>query len=149
MEFNKTFRDGGEGIKVTGRLRIFKNGILAVEKNNLVVTGGINMIVDAMDNDIPRPAYCAVGSDGTASTPSMTALGTELFRKAFDTTNRPYPSWQTVTTFNPGEGTGIWEEIGMFDQAVAGTMFNRVVVNFTKISTDSVVVVFDISFAAI
>jgi len=148
MKFHETFTSPGESIKVRGRLRIYRNGVLEVDKQNLVVTSGINILVDAIDASGVYPAYCAVGSDGTASTPSMTALGAELFRKAFDTTNRPYPAWQTVTTFAPGEGTGLWEEIGMFTLPVAGAMFNRVVVNFTKLSTDTVIVAFDISFAA-
>lgn len=104
------------------------------EKHNLVVNSGLDWIREfGFDSVNPtalaRMSHIAVGDDATPETNADTALLSELFRQAF-TAVTGYAAGGTgvctlVTTLAAGDGTGAITEVGVFNDAAAGEMWNR------------------------
>ena len=110
------------------------------EFHNLVVTTGCEIIASQLsDGLIAKPNYMAIGSGTAEPTKSDTTLGSELHRNPFisnATRNGAQVTYKAL--FGAGEGTGAVTEVGIFNDASAGTMLNRAtfaVVN--KAPTDS------------
>ena len=110
------------------------------EFHNLVVTTGCEIIASQLsDGLIAKPNYLALGSGTVEPKKTDKALGAELHRNQFTVNgNRNGAQVTYKAVFGAGEGTGAVTEVGIFNDASAGTMLNRAtfaVVN--KAPTDS------------
>lgn len=121
-----------ESVAFTGKvvIRQFNADMQLVDEHvthNLVVTSGKNWIANLIGAKSPAAmGYMAVGTGATAPAAGDTALGAELGRTTVST---PTVSGNQVTfsaSFAPGNGTGAWQEAGLFNASSAGTMLARV-----------------------
>lgn len=115
-----------DALNVKGWLTIKdEDGNVLVDKQNLVVNGGLAFLANALVAASSSPfTHIAVGSGTTAASAGQTALVTELGRVAF--TYTVAGSSVTLTaSFNAGVATGTWNEAGIFNAASAGTMYAR------------------------
>ena len=126
---------------VTLILRDFEGRIKEKKEfHNLVVTTGCELIASRLSvQDILPPSHMAIGSGTVAPTKADKKLGSELHRNPFisnATRNGAQVTYKAL--FGAGQGTGAVTEVGIFNDASAGTMLNRAtfaVVN--KAPTDS------------
>jgi len=92
---------------------------------NLIVDSGYDFVCDVMGNST-QPAdmgYIAIGQGTTAFTAGDTALYNESTRKANSYSHTAgTKTYESVSTFNAGEGTGSITESGLFNDSTAGTM---------------------------
>ena len=122
-----------EGLDITGKLVVKKNGEVVREIPNVVVNAGKGYVADRMKNSTTVMNAMAVGtSDASSSDATKTALvGTELGRvSSSNFTTTVSTSARTVTyqgTFGTGTGTGSIKEAGIFNSTTAssGTMLCR------------------------
>lgn len=120
-------------INLEGKFQILKNGKVIYEKNNLIVSVGRNFLFDRLkDNSSDYLDYIAVGTGTTAPVLSDIALETELSRKQATNKTATTSSFVIETDFGPAEAIGVWREAGIFNASIAGIMFNRVAINYTK-----------------
>ena len=123
---------------------------------NLVVNDGLDWIADYAFlgcNPTTQPdgmCFIAIGTDGTAVTATDSALGAELVRETFETITTGGTGVVTYdVTFAAGVGTGAITEAGTFNDASAGTMFNRVAFSaVNKTASDTLKVSCAISFTS-
>jgi len=98
-----------------------------VERTNLIVNVGLNMVRDALDTaafdaEIKR---VALGTSNTAPAMTDTQLGAEIFRKVVTSTSTPaVGQLQTVWYIAPAEAVAAIEEIGWFAGVAAGAAAN-------------------------
>lgn len=87
---------------------------------NTVTTAGKNAIMDQLlaSPTLGKPTHMGVGT----STPTGTALGTELDRNALTSKTRSSNVVTMVGDWAAGDGTGAITEAGVFDAASAGNM---------------------------
>lgn len=125
-----------EGTRMTGVLSmklIGEDGKVKDERilRNIIVDDGFDFACDALGKSAGRPPvmeYIAIGDSATTETVSDATLGNELDRKLSTyahTSGIGSKVYTHTVTFDPGEGTGSVVESGMFNDAVAGDMFNR------------------------
>lgn len=122
-----------EKLKFTGEVTIRRyneiSGELLEEKviKNLVVTAGINWIIDRLKNTPAIMSHLAVGTNTAAAAAGNTALGAELTRVALTSST---PSAGTITyiaSLPAGTATGALTEAGLFNAPTGGTMMARTV----------------------
>lgn len=122
-----------EKLKFTGEVTIRRyneiSGELLEEKviKNLVVTAGINWIIDRLKNTPAIMSHLAVGTNTAAAAAGNTALGAELTRVALTSST---PSAGTITyiaSLPAGTATGALTEAGLFNAPTEGTMMARTV----------------------
>ena len=114
---------------------------------NILVTAGIasllNLLTGAGDTAFSNAnAYTGVGDSTTGSSVGQTDLqaATNKLRKAMNATYPALsaPTIQFQSTFGSSEGNYVWNEVGIFNAAAAGTMLNRAVQSLgTKTSGSS------------
>lgn len=141
------------GLALKGKITLtHTNGltgeVTTFEKGNLIVQVGKNFVANALIAASASPFVAlAVGSSATAPASGDTALGSELARVAFGSAAAAANVVTVSSTFNPGVGTGAWQEAGLFNNATSGgTMFSHVtfsVVN--KGSLDTITVTWQIT----
>jgi len=142
-----------ESLGIRGKVEIFRQTNSgwekAYEKDNLVVNGGLELIVDHL-KDISKPVltHIAVGTGATPVQPTDTILQTELLRKPIDDIDTIVNVLTAETLFENYEAVGLWKETGMFTQASGGIMFNRVNIDFNKTTADVVKVKFTVTTSA-
>jgi len=123
-----------------------------------LTTAGRNAIAQAIIDDSFTPfdntnAYLGVGDSTTAFNASQTDLvaGSNKLRKAMEATY-PQRSTNVLTfrsSFGPSDANYAWEEIGVFNASLSGTMLCRVVQNHgTKANTDTWVLTHVVTLAA-
>lgn len=114
--------------KIKGEVYAHLNGVQVAHIKNLVVNGGLNQALHCLFGNQLAITHIGVGTNATAPEPTQTALlGPLSPRRAFDTVpNIVANSCTVVSTFQPGEATGIINEAGLFSALTAGTMFSRV-----------------------
>ncbi|MEM6263407.1 MAG: hypothetical protein AAGI38_12920 [Bacteroidota bacterium] len=117
-----------------------------VRAKNSIVQSGRDLVAKLFINETITPvSHLAIGTGNTAVAPGDTALGTELFRKAINPVDPTIDL--TVTTDNKirvrltaeldfNEGNGNLTEAGLFNDATAGVMYNRVVFPSVQKTTD-------------
>lgn len=108
-----------------------------LHKDNLVVDVGFDLIADSLAAPAGRPAvlsHIAIGTNNTAVTTADTALGTESDRQAATYSHVPGTKVFTMTSSHTGLTAAI-VEAGMFNDGVAGSMFDRVVFPVINISS--------------
>jgi len=143
-----------DDIKIKGKIIIFKkdkyNELIKVyEKNNLVVDTGLNFLVQKLDGDsIADMGWIAVGTDSTPVVATDTTLGVEILRKAFVDTDTVNNLWRAEAQFDVGEAVANWKEAAIFNASSGGIMFNRVNIDFDKLTDETVIVRFEITFNA-
>ena len=109
--------------------------------HNTVVNGGFDLVCDLLANGTTRPnplGYVAMGTSSTATTTSMTALGSQWGNRVATT----YSHTTATTNFtlsctipaHTGSAVNLTES-GIFNAATSGTMFNRV--TFTAIGKEA------------
>ena len=129
-----------------------------VIKHNRVVDGGLACIASLLagsendDNFIDRPQYLAIGSESNDVKSSDDSLVNELYRKKCDRVERQDNTVQFTTTYQPNEPDNeriTIREVGLFDKATDGTMFNRCVFSqIAKYRSDTVIVKYLLTIAA-
>lgn len=99
------------------------------EKNNLVVTGGLTLLLQRLGGSGNALTHIGLGSGTTPPDNADTDLQTSIVRRVFDT-----PGGSVVGTtitfyclFPAGTGTGTITEAGLFNALSGGTMFSRIV----------------------
>jgi len=98
-----------------------------VEKSNLIVTTGVNAIVDQLvaSPSLGKPTHMAIGTGGTSPAAGQTSLTTELDRNALTSKNRSGAVLTMVGDWAAGDGTGAITEAGVFDASSSGNMHSR------------------------
>lgn len=121
-----------EGLDITGKLVIKKNGKVVREVKNLVVNAGKGYVADRMKTNSTVMNAMAVGtSDQAAAADDQALVGTELGRVSGATnfTTNVSTANRTVTysgNFGTGVGTGSIKEAGIFNNTTSGgTMLCR------------------------
>lgn len=110
--------------------------------NNLVVQTGRNFIADRIISSTkPVMTHMAVGTDNNSADLLDTALGTELYRQAFDSATRNENVVTFVTTYAPGDATGPITEAGIFNDATAGEMLCRTEFNVVNKAVDDTMII--------
>lgn len=144
------------GLKLSGSARIVRTnekGQITLDKRikNLVVNAGIALIADLLDSGetVNQPSHIACGTSSTAVSATQTALiGTELDRNSATPSNTA-TTFVMSATFAAGEGTGTWEEAGVFNAASTGTMLCRFLTGtVTKGASDSITVTWTLTISA-
>lgn len=138
-------------MKIAGTmfLRLEKaNGeVIERVKDNLVTSVGFDFVADCLANGASRPAvlsHIAVGTDNTATASNMTALVAELAREAATYAHSAGSQQFTMqANFPAGVATGTLREAGVFNDAGAGIMLDRVTFgDITKEASDSLLMTF-------
>lgn len=157
-------KDDSPKLKGHMRMEIYKgdertpeNLIQVIEKDNLVVTAGKDLLLDRLFAINGTPAAVAdmgVGTDSTAAAAGQTKLnpsvsGTVLIQAFDSTATRVNEVVTCVSTFGTGVANFSWNECGLFNGTVNGTstMFDRIapIGPFTKTSSVSIVLTITIS----
>jgi len=138
-----------ESIKLTGRVEIEcrKDGkvIDRIEKDNLVVTTGINRVRDLIGGLItgqPSFSHLAIGESGSGDSVAVgdTELTSEVKRVAPTITSEAGSKiiFEHTFSFDTAENYAI-KELGIFDGATptGSTMFNRVLFSAKNVDTDT------------
>lgn len=143
-----------DALKLKGKLHIVLtdaqgNVKQEIEKDNLIVQAGKDFAANALIASSTSPfSHMAVGTSGTAPAIGNTALGAEVFRKAFTTASRTGSVVTLVTNYVAGEGTGSLQEAGIFNASTAGTMLSRVTFGvITKAAGDGLSITWTITLA--
>jgi hypothetical protein len=117
-----------DGLKMTGRLQIFRNDELVHDIDNLVVTVGKNFVASRIVGTTPAVmSHMAVGTGAVAAAAGDTALGAELARVALSGNSAANNVVSYSANFPAGTGTGALTEAGVFNAGAAGTLFCRTV----------------------
>jgi len=102
----------------------------------------ISSIKTAALAEFDTMTHIGFGTDNTPASPSDTALGAEVARKAFDETpvkDELNGTYDFATTLGLSEGNGnTLEEIGLFDAASGGNMALRELLNNSVPKTSSI-----------
>jgi hypothetical protein len=131
-----------DGLKMTGRLQIFRNDELVHDIDNLVVTVGKNFVASRMVGVAANVmSHMAVGSGAAAAVAGDTALGTELGRVALSTNSAANNVVTYAASFPAGTGTGALTEAGILNAGAAGTLLCRTVFGtVTKGALDAITI---------
>lgn len=117
-----------DGLKITGRLIIEKNGKVVQEVDNLVVTDGKEWVIDRMKDANTVMTHMELGTGTTAAAPADATLETIITSSRTTlTTTSSGTSITYACTFAAGTGTGAVTEAGIFDAASSGDMLARTV----------------------
>lgn len=132
-----------EQLKATGLVKVYKNGELVRDINNLVVTAGKNYIAAKMadtNGSTPTMSYMAIGTGTASPSASDTALASQASQGIVSLSASVTGNAVTYTaTFPAGAGTGTITEAGIFDASSSGNMLCRTVFPaVTKQSADSI-----------
>jgi len=117
--------------KLTLTIRDREGNVVEVEDDCLFVAVGKQQLGDLMRGDAAgkKITHYALGDNGTTPTLSDTALLSEKFREAIDTTSRT-GSTVTITCIleyaeGNGSGSQVYREAGLFNDPTAGQMYVR------------------------
>lgn len=115
-------------LSLRGDVSIQLNGITVLEKKNLIVQAGKNLVAQTLVNTSATPfSHMAIGTSSVVATLGDTTLGGELVRQPFTTTNITANVVTLTCSYGPGVGTGNIQEAGIFNAASTGTMLSRLV----------------------
>ncbi len=122
--------------------------------HNVVTTLGLNLIAEFIGLNTPsapilRPNYCAVGTGTNVPAASDTSLQTELDRTIVASNSASGSVAYITGYFGATDAIGTLQEAGLFidgtSSANSGTLFNRVAINVTKSSSETLTIDFDIT----
>lgn len=134
----------GPYLRLQGRVKVQlldSNGSVIREEssNNLVVSGGVNALLDILASSAnPRVTHMAVGTASTAVAAGQTALqGTELGRTTVSGATVSGHNLTFNALFGTGEGTGTIKEAALLNGATGADMIARFLTGtFTKAATN-------------
>lgn len=121
--------------------------------HNLVVNTGLALIAEFIGNSTPSitsmsPNYCAVGTSSTAVALGDTTLGVETARTVVSSKTSSGAVAYITGYFGATDVSGTLREVGLFCNATgtanSGTLFNRVIINVTKSTSETLTI--DIDF---
>ena len=116
--------------------------------NNLVCDGFYSLLADRMiNNTAVTISHFAVGSSTTSVDVTDTVMGTETFRKEITHLSSPGSSITLQTEIYGNEALTTWKEIGLFNDASAGTLTNHTNVDFTHSAGDVLTITWNIEKA--
>lgn len=118
----------------------------------VVTQTSLNSIRTQVLNSIQTEiSHIAIGSDNTAPDVTDTALGSEITRESLVDEDILIDTYSTYIFLDTTEANGnTIREMGAFNQASGGTMFNRALTNeIAKDSTKEVTVQLDITVATV
>jgi len=153
---------GKENMTVRGHaeltLRDAETGeVERTETLNALVDDGRNDVLAFIGNLTSTGSYnyCAVGTDGTATSDGDSSLNSEVERIIIDDTNDEWTADTAAVdisgtfTFGTSQANNTLEETGLFSASSGGTMFNRAVISpaISKDSSQTLEVSWTISFA--
>lgn len=134
MKQSKYVKDKGH---LRGEVEIIitkKNGDVFINKDhNIIVNGGLALIAKRLFSAVDAATYLAIGSGTTAATATDIALESEFTGSGLERkTGTPASATTTVAddsvlydaTWYP-TGSGTVSEVGIFNDAAAGTMVGR------------------------
>lgn len=105
--------------------------VVIIEQGNMIVTSGFDMLIKSLINSEGRPntlSHVAVGSGTAPTASSMTSLEQEHHRgEGTWEWNEGSKVFTISTTFPRGAITELIAEGGVFNSALGGDMFDRVV----------------------
>lgn len=133
---------------IKGFVKVWLNGKLIQKGQNLITSAGDGLVATLVSGSGTAPSHMAIGAGATTPTATQTALiGTEHERVS---TSAAVVDNQLTLTAQFGSGiTGSVEveEIGIFNDASAGTMLARFLTsNFTLSSSDTLDVEWTVAF---
>jgi hypothetical protein len=151
-------------IKLKGSVRkqmFDEKGVLIYDHtdHNLVVNTGLSYIatwLTASTQSGPFMSYVGIGTGSSGPFATDTALGSEFSGGGYSrqvgvlsSPVSPLYTWQNVSTFGPGNGTGAITEAGLFNVSTSGTMFARqVFATINKASGNTLIITWQVSFAS-
>ena len=108
------------GLKCKGTVRGYDkdSGKLLFQHGNMFMNTALEQVAKwiAGDNTIKIPTVVKVGNSNAAVAMGQLALsGDVLGTKTLDSATATGASVEFVASFLAGEGTGVWEEVGLFD----------------------------------
>jgi len=125
--------DEKRGLMLKGRmsLRLYKEdgSVVAIDKDNLIVTAGLDFIANIMGATSPptKMTHIGVGTSSTAPNAAQTDLLAPTMRKAATYSHTGGTLiFSFTTTFNAGEATAALTEAGVFNASSGGIMLDRV-----------------------
>ena len=115
-------------IKAKGTLKIYKNGQLVSELNNLIVTVGLNVLANRLAGSAKNPvSHMAIGTGLTAPNLADTSLETQKGARMAATSVVVTGAAVTITAVFPGTSyAGVITEAGLFNALSLGEMISRV-----------------------
>ena len=127
-----------DNMKLKGHIRVYANGKLVDERDNLIVTAGKNLIIDQLSSS--ESAYLThfgVGSSLVSTQSSDTELRSKSDitsdaapQKAFTSivdSGTKFTMQLDLNTAEPSDQPGQISEVGLFTAVSGGTMFSKVV----------------------
>lgn len=139
-----------EALKLKGKVTIYNKTTDKIDliKDNIIVNPGLYLLSDRLGaNTIDPLSHLAIGDDNTAEAATDSALYSEVYREAFTTISSPNAVFRAETTIDGSEAIFTWQEMALFNASSSGVMFNRVTLNYTHVSGDSLNVIWEITFA--
>ena len=136
-------------IGVSGHIVITNalTGEIVYEGDNHVTDVGLGWIADqCSDAGEAAISHVAVGTGVLNNDGTDTALATELARVAITSNTQTTTSFTVAAQFPAGTGTGTLTEVGMFNDASAGTLIAAKVINIGKEATDAYNIYWTITF---
>jgi hypothetical protein len=146
-------------IKIKGSVRkqlFAEDGSLKYDHtdSNLVVTSGKNYLaawLAAASQPGEFMSYVGLGTSSTAPAVGQTALVSEFsgggYSRQVGVLTSSTNTWQNVSTFGPGNGTGAVTEAGLFNISSSGTMFARQVFSaVNKGAGDTLILTWQVTF---
>lgn len=123
------------------RGKVLNNLVETIERDNLIVTVGKQMILDRLFglSAVGAMTRTGVGTSNTAAAVGNTSLTGGVFKSYDSTPTRSSLTVTTVTTFGTADANITWAELGMDNGT---TLLNRIapIGPFTKTSAVSIVV---------
>ena len=100
-----------------------------VQKDNLVVTTGLALLLSRLGGSGNALTHLGIGSGTNAAALGDTDLQTSIIRRVFDTPGGTLAGTSITfyCLFPAGVGTGTVSEAGLFNALSGGTMFSRIV----------------------
>lgn len=136
-----------DGVKLSGHIQVWErkaDGSLRLheDKKNVVVTVGKNYL--ATGAGLADFTEVAAGTGATAATSADTALVAEAFRKA-GAQSSSLNVWQNSVTYLAGDGTGLIQEIGLFNGLTL--LARQTITSFNKTASNSMIVIWQITIS--
>lgn len=144
------------GVRARGRVEVCVGDDVA-QADNLVVSGGLTRIAQVLAGTASNTTtswYIELGTGTTAVSASQTTLATPSTATWLQVTAVSASGSTTLleAVYNAASANGTWTELGLFANATAtagsGTMVARVLLPWTKTSSQYATVTWSVTFSA-
>jgi hypothetical protein len=144
-------------IKVTGHIQVRKNGVLVMERANVITTVGKNALASLLNSASAGTSvvtHMGFGTSTTAVAATDTALGTELSGNGYArvAVTRSNPSGNVIqyqATLTGITSAVTVQEAGLFDASSAGNLFAHQLTGAVSLSSasDSLQITWQVTFS--